>query len=120
MVTKKPRKQRKALREAPLHKKQKLLASHLSKELRKKYKKRNMPVRKGDEVKILRGTYRGQAGKIARVNLKKLKVYMEKIKRKKVSGEEVAVPFRPSNLMITSLNLDDKKRQKILERKEKK
>jgi len=116
--SKKPKKQRKFLYTAPLHLRRKMLASHLSKELREKYKRRSLPVRKGDEVLVMRGKLKGKIGKIARINLKKYRVYIEGITRKRTVGTEVQVPIHPSNLQLTNLNLADKKRIKVLERKE--
>ena len=77
----KSRKQRKFLYTAPLHLKRGILASHLSKELRKLYKRRAMPLRKGDEVKVMRGNFKGKIGKIAKVNYKKYRVYIEGVTR---------------------------------------
>jgi large subunit ribosomal protein L24 len=116
MVSKKPRKQRKALYQAPLHKRQKLVAASLSKDLRKQFKRRSLPVRKGDEVKVMRGEFKGKTGKVVKVDLKHLKVYIDGITRKKSTGEEVRVPIHPSNLMIIKADLSDKMRQKIIER----
>jgi len=118
--SKKPRKQRKFLFTAPLHLRRKFLASHFSKELREKYKTRSLPVRRGDEVEIMRGDFKGKRGKISRVDLKKYKTYIEGITRKRTTGVDVQVPIHPSNLKIINLNLEDKRRIKILERKAKK
>jgi len=115
--SKKPRKQRKFLYQAPLHLRRKMLAAHLSKELREKYKTRSLPVRKGDEVEVMRGEYKGRKGKIIRVDTKKYKVYVEGITRKRTDGTERLVPIHPSNLKIINLNLEDKRRVKILERR---
>lgn len=115
--SKKARKQRKFLYKAPLHLRRKMLAAHLSKELREKYKRRSLPVRKGDEVEIMRGEFKKRRGKIVRIDLKKYRVYVEGITRKKTTGAEVLVPIHPSNLKIVNLNLDDKERLKVLERK---
>lgn len=90
---------------------------NLSKELRKKYGKRNFPVVKGDGVKIARGKFKGKTGKIMDVNLKKLKVTIDGIYRTKKDGTKIAVKFDPSKLQIKELNLDDKKRKEALERK---
>lgn len=120
LKSKKPKKQRKALYAAPLHKRRKLLSAHLSKELREKYKRRSLPVRKGDEVKIMCGSFKGKVGKVSRVDLKKLKVYVEGITRKRTVGTEVQVPIHPSNLMIINPDLSDKRRLAILERSSKK
>ena len=116
-TSKKPRKQRKFLYTAPLHLKRKMLSSHLSKVLREKYKKRSMPARKGDEVLVMRGKFKGKTGKISRIDLKKQRVYIDGISRKRTVGTEVLVPIPSSNVQITNLNLDDKRRVKVLERK---
>ena len=113
----KARKQRKFLYTAPLHLKRKILASHLSKELREKFKRRALPLKKGDEIQVMRGKFKGKTGKIARVNYKKYRVYIEGITRKRTVGTEAQVGLHPSKLKIVNLNLDDKRRQKVLERK---
>jgi large subunit ribosomal protein L24 len=115
-MSKKPSKQRKALYQAPLHKRQKLVSAHLSKELRKQWKRRSLSLRKGDEVKVMRGQFRGQTGKISKVNLRKIRIWVEGIKRKKTTGEETTVSFHPSNLMIINAPIEDPKRRKIIER----
>lgn len=114
--SKKPSKQRKFLYQAPLHKRRKFLCAHLSKELRKQYNRRSFPIRKGDEVKVMKGKYKGTRGKVSKVDLKELKIYIENVKRRKVSGEEVHVPIRPSNLLILNPVMKDPKRKKAIER----
>lgn len=116
--SKKPRKQRKFIYTAPLHLRRKLLSGHLSKELREKYKRRALPLRKGDEIQIMRGKFKGRTGKVSRVNYKKYRVYLEGVTRRRTVGTEAQVPFHPSKLKIINLNLDDKRRVKIVERKE--
>ncbi len=115
--SKQPRKQRKFRYNAPLHKRQKMVSAHLAKDLRKQYKRRAMPLRKGDEVKVMNGKYRGSYGKIEKIDLQKLKVKVENIKTKKTTGEEVAISMDPSNLLITKLELADKKRFAMIKRK---
>lgn len=115
--SKQPRKQRKYRYNAPLHIKQKFVHAHLSKELKKKYKRRSLGLRKGDKVKVMRGQYKKHIGKVERIALKKNKVYVEGIEITKKDGTKTTYPIDPSNLMITELNLDDKMRQKILDRK---
>jgi large subunit ribosomal protein L24 len=119
MKSKKPGKQRKAIYQAPLHKKHKFLSAHLSKDLRKQFNKRSLPVRKGDEVKVMRGKFKGTTGKILRVDLRKLKVYVDNVKRKRVSGEEIHVPVHSSNLLIINPILEDPRRKKVIERAKK-
>jgi large subunit ribosomal protein L24 len=117
--SKQVRKQRKYRYNAPLHAKQKFVHAHLSKELKKKYKTRNLGLRKGDKVKVVRGQFRKHAGNVERIDLKKTKVYVSGIEVTKKDGSKTTYPIDPSNVVITELNLDDKVRQKILERKTK-
>ena len=116
--SKKPRKQKKYVFNLPLHIRRTLLSTLLSKELRKKYNKRNITVRKGDKVKILRGQFKKKTGEVTNVNMKKFKIYIEGIENIKKDGSKAAYPIPPSNTMIIELNLDDRKRKKILERKQ--
>lgn len=102
---------------APLHIKQKFLHVHLSKELKKKYNRRNLGLKKGDKVKMVRGQFKKQMGKVDRIDLKRTKVYISGIEIIKKDGSKTNYPIDPSNLVITELNLDDKMRQKILDRK---
>ena len=114
-----PRKQRKYRVNAPLNKKHKLLSANLNKELRKKYNKRNIPLVKGDKIKIMLGEFKGKIGKINTVDNYKLRVSVEGIQKTKKDGTKVHVYFDSSNLQIQELNLEDKKRKNILERKTK-
>ncbi|MBU0894339.1 MAG: 50S ribosomal protein L24 [Nanoarchaeota archaeon] len=111
-ASKQPRKQRKYLANAPLHLRKKFLSVNLSRELRKKTGKRNIPVIKGDSVKVMRGKFKTKRGKVSEVKLKKISVVVEGIQIKKQDGSKVNVKLRPSNLQIFELNLEDKKRAK--------
>jgi len=117
--SKKPKKQRKYEKTAPLHERRKMMASHLSEELRKEHKKRNFPVRKGDEVVVMRGKFKKKSGKVSRVDTGKYKVYIEGLTIRKTDGTERLAPIHPSNLKITKLELGDKKRVASLNRKPK-
>lgn len=105
-----PRKQRKYFYNAPLHKKHKFLSAQLSKSLREKYGKRNLPLRKGDEVLVMRGSFRKKKAKIISSDLKASRIILEGIQRSKKDGTKVNVYFHPSSLQIQSLNIEDKKR----------
>jgi len=112
------RKQRKYRAHAPYHIKQKFLGAHLSKELREKYKIRSFPIRKGDRVKILRGSWKGKEGKVDSISRKYSKIFLDTIKEKNADGTERFIPIHPSNVIITSLLLEDKKRmEKITKQK---
>ncbi len=110
-ASKQPRKQRKYLANAPLHLRKKLLGTNLSKELRKKYGKRTIAVKKGDTVKIMKGKFKGKKGKVNEVGLKPLKVLVDGIQVKKQDGSKANIKLQPSNLQIIELNLEDKKRK---------
>ena len=109
-ASKRPSKQRKWRYNAPRHLRSAMLSAHLSKDLRKRYGRRGVPLRRGDEVKIVRGGFKKKTGKILELNADKAKVFIGGIQRTKKDGTKVNVPIDPSNLMITSLDLEDKKR----------
>lgn len=48
---------------------------------------RSMPIRKDDEVTVVRGTYKGREGKVVQVYRKKWVIHIERITREKVNGE---------------------------------
>ena len=112
----KPRKQRKEMFNAPLHKRRKLISAHLEENLLLKYDKRGLPVVKGDIVKVMRGSFRGHEDKVANVNVKKRNLEIEGITMSKADGNKIAKPISPSNVMIVKLNLTDKWRRRKLER----
>lgn len=114
--SKKPSKQIKFKANAPLHIKRKLLSARLSKDLTKKHGKRNFPLRKGDKVKIVRGNYYGTTGKVELVDTKYQRVYIENTERIKRDGTKSLYPVHPSNVIITELIMNDKKRKESLER----
>jgi len=113
--SKQPRKQRKYRFRAPLHVRHAMMAAPLSKALRKKYKKRNMPVRKGDRVRIMVGKHKKQTGVIGHVDLREMRITIEGIQVTRKDGTSMPVPFQPSNLEIIELVLTDKKRMEVLQ-----
>ena len=115
----KPGKQRKALFNAPLHLKKKMLSAPLSPELREKYGVKRLPVRKGDIVRIMRGDWKGHEGKVVRVDIKRVRIFVEGVQRKKADQTPVYYPIHPSKVMIIKLDLSDKWRKKIIERRAK-
>jgi large subunit ribosomal protein L24 len=113
------RKQIKYRANAPLHIKHKLMASHLSADLRKKHGKRTVGIRKDDKVKIMRGQFKGLTGKVERVNTKREYIYVRGAEMTKKDGTKSFYPLHPSNLMILELNLSDKKRVEAIGRAKK-
>ena len=93
------------------------MSTPLSKELRQKYNVRSMPIRKDDEVQVVRGNHKSQQiGKIVQVYRKKFVVHIERIQREKANGASVHVGIHPSKILIVKLKID-KDRKRILERK---
>ncbi|MFH1399364.1 MAG: 50S ribosomal protein L24 [Candidatus Woesearchaeota archaeon] len=115
--SKAPGKQRKYRARAPLHIKRKFMGAHLSPELRKSHGRRAIIVRKDDKVKVMRGQFSGLSGKVDRVDISGVKVYVRGVETTKKDGTKVFYPLHPSNLMITELNLSDKKRVAALKRR---
>lgn len=113
-----PRKQRKQLYNAPAHLRHKLMAAPLSPQLTASKTVKTLPVRKGDTVRIMRGDNKGFEGKISRVDLKNYRIYLEGLTREKVDGTAIFLPVHPSKVMIKNLNLNDKWRKAIVDRKE--
>merc|ERR1712102_280320 len=104
---------------APSHIRRKIMSAPLSKELRAKYNVRSMPIRKDDEVQVVRGHYKGQqVGKVVQCYRKKFCVYIERIQREKANGASVYVGIHPSKVCIVKLKMD-KDRKKILDRRAK-
>ena len=93
------------------------MSAALSKELREKHHARSMPVRKDDEVIVVRGSYKGREGKITQVYRKKWVIHIERVTRDKVNGAPVQVGIHPSNVVITKIKLD-KDRKNLLDRKD--
>lgn len=112
------RKQRKYLYNSPLHLKQKQVHVHLSKSLRDKHGLRNIQVKKGDKIKVLRGQHKNKEGKVDRVNLKSGKVYVSGIEYIKKEGARMPVALTSSNLMVVDLVAGDKKRKQKLNNKD--
>mmetsp|Transcript_12715 Transcript_12715/g.18226 ORF Transcript_12715/g.18226 Transcript_12715/m.18226 type:complete len:144 (+) Transcript_12715:68-499(+) len=112
------RKSRKAHFTAPSSVRRIIMSAALSSELRKKHNVRSMPVRKDDEVSVVRGTYKGREGKVIQCYRKKWVIHIDRITREKQSGATVQVGIHPSKCVITKLKLD-KDRRAILERKDK-
>jgi len=110
--SKQPRKQRKALYNAPLHLRNSVMSAMLSKELKEKYGKNALPVKKGDTVKVLRGSFKGIEGEVSKVDYSGYKIIVEGVVNKKQDGKETPYPIHPSNVMITKMDDSDEKRLK--------
>ncbi len=114
MVSKQPRKQRKALYTAKLHKRQKHISAHASDTLRKRYGKRTLGLKKGDTVEIVRGDFSGHSGKVEKVSLRKMRINVSGASVKKTDGTDRYYPVHPSKVTITKLDTSDERRMKKL------
>merc|ERR1739848_616041 len=116
MVSGSRRKQRNRHFNAPSHVRRKIMSSSLSKDLRQKHNVRSIPIRKDDEVQVVRGHYKGQSGKVVQVYRKKFCIHIERIHRDKANGASTHVGIHPSKVAIQKLKMD-RDRKRILERK---
>ncbi len=111
IASKQPRKQRRARYNAPLHLRGSLLHAPLADELKNKYSKRCLRVVKGDTVRVIRGDDAGKEGLVDIVLVAKTKIVVDGVSVKKADGTEVPRPIDPSNVVITKLNLADRRRE---------
>merc|ERR1739847_29059 len=79
------------------------------------YNVRAVPIRKDDEVMVVRGSKKNNEGKVTACYRRKWVIHVEKIIRDKANGAQVPVGIHPSNVVITKLKLD-KDREALLER----
>lgn len=109
------RKSRAAHFSAPSSERRTIMSAPLSKELREKYNVRSIPIRKDDEVTIVRGSNKGREGKVTSVYRLKYVIHVERVTRDKANGQSVPLGIHPSNVVISKLKLD-KDREDILAR----
>jgi len=106
-----PRKQRKARYNAPSHVSTRYLNAPLTESLREQYKKKTLRVVKGDTVKVTRGDFIGEEGLVDAVDTKNAKLVVHGVFSTKADGTEVPRAVDASNVQITKLNLNDKRRE---------
>ncbi|KAF9938590.1 hypothetical protein BGZ67_010678 [Mortierella alpina] len=111
------RKSRKAHFSAPSDLRRKIMSASLSKELREKHSARSIPIRKDDEVMVVRGSFKGREGKVVQVYRRKWVIHIERVNREKANGASVAVGIHPSKVVVTKVHMD-KDRKDLLERKD--
>lgn len=112
----KPDKVRKKFANVPTRERAlKIARAMLSTELKAKYTANSVRVRPGDSVKLVRGEYAGVEGKIQKVFPADGRVTVEGVTREKIAGGTTPLRIHTSNLVVTSLNLEDKFRRQKLE-----
>ncbi|MFW9991554.1 MAG: 50S ribosomal protein L24 [Candidatus Odinarchaeota archaeon] len=117
--TKSPKKNRRRVRNQPLHRNRKKLNVSLSADLREKHGIRNLPVRKGDVVSLIKGkdTLIGEKKRVMTVSTSKMKLQIDGVKLNKTDGTEVLRWVSPANIKIVQLGKVDQFRQKIIDRR---
>lgn len=118
--SKQARKQRKALYNAPVHIKGKMVSSHLSEELAKEVGKRSVRVIKGDTVKVVRGDEEifGLEGRVTDVDTESGRLMIEGVTVKKADNKMESRSVHASNVVVTKLELKDQWRKDKLQKKE--
>ncbi len=76
---------------------------------------RSIPIRKDDEVTIIRGSNKGREGKVTSVYRLKYLIHIERVSREKSNGQSVPIGVHPSKVVVSKLKMD-KDRESILER----
>ena len=95
----------------------KQLSCALSKDLRKKYGKRNARIIEGDTAKIVRGEFSGVDGKVTKISIPERGVNIEGVKKEKLKGDKFDVYVHTTNIILTALDSGDKWRINKLEGK---
>jgi large subunit ribosomal protein L24 len=109
-----PRRQRRALYNADPFERRKRMTAPLSKELRGRFKLRALPVRKGDTVRILAGSFVGREERIAKVDRRSYSVTLDNVTLKTAEEKMKPLSIRTAHLVITRLNLADPWRRRVL------
>lgn len=109
-----PRRQRKALYTATTFERRRRMAVPLSRELRTRYGRRSLPVRKGDTVRVLSGSYLGREERVAKVDRRGYAVTLDNVTGKAADAKLKPLAIRPAHLVLTRLNLSDPWRRRVL------
>ena len=109
-----PRRQRKALYTASSFQRRRRMTVPLSRDLRRRFHARSLPLRKGDTVRVLSGSFVGREERVAKVDRRAYSVILDNVTLK--TGEEKLkpLPLRTNHLVITRLNLSDPWRRRGL------
>jgi large subunit ribosomal protein L24 len=105
-----PSKQRKYRRNAPNHVKDKMISANLNDVLRDELDTRSLQLNLGDRVKVMRGDFKESSGIVSKIDRDRQKVYINGLEAEKQDGTQRELPFKPSNLQIQALNLENMER----------
>jgi large subunit ribosomal protein L26e len=113
-----PRRQRKALYTAHSAERRVRMGVPLSRELRSRFHARTIPVRKGDTVRVLSGSFAGREERVAKVHRRDYRVTLDNVTLKTAEEKLKPLTLSVGNLVITRLNLSDPWRRRSLRVKE--
>lgn len=113
-TSRQPRRQRRALFTATSFERRRRMSVPLSRELRTRYGRRSLPVRKGDTVRILSGSYVGREERVAKIDRRSYSVTLDNVTGKTADQKMKPLPVRTSHLLLTRLNLADAWRRRVL------
>ena len=119
VLSKQPRKQRKALYNSKNHQRSKLLSTRLSDFLRDEYGIKRLPLRVGDNVRICRGEFKEFEGQVLEIT-KNQRAKIKEATFEKTDGTQFHPAIHISNLVITKFTKEKKMdpwRASIIERK---
>ncbi|HEV2449447.1 MAG TPA: 50S ribosomal protein L24 [Thermoplasmata archaeon] len=114
VVSRLPRKQRRYHFTAPASVRRRWLSAPLSRELRARYGRRQLPIRKGDSVLVTSGSYVGREERVAKIDTRGGTITLDNVTLKKADAKLKELPLRPSHLLLTRLNLSDPWRRRRL------
>jgi len=109
-----PRRQRKALYSADSFERRLRMGVPLSRELRSRFRRRAVPIRKGDTVRVLSGSFAGREERVAKVHRRDYRVTLDNVTLKTAEDKLKPLTLGVSNLVITRLNLSDAWRRRSL------
>jgi ribosomal protein uL24 len=109
-----PRRQRKALYTADSFERRIRMTVPLSRELRARFHRRSLPVRKGDTVRVLAGSFEGREERVARVDRRGYTVTLDNVTLKAADEKMKPLSLGVGHLVITRLNLSDPWRRRAM------
>ena len=109
-----PRRQRKSYFTADTFERRRRMTVLLSRELRGRFRRRSVPVRKGDTVRVLSGSFVGREERVAKVDRRRYSVTLDNVTLKTADEKLKPLPLRLNHLVITRLNLADAWRRRAL------
>jgi large subunit ribosomal protein L26e len=109
-----PRRQRKALYTAPSSERRIRMTVPLSRELRARFHRRAIPLRKGDTVRVLSGSFEGREERVAKVDRRGYAVTLDNVTLKTADEKMKPLSLGVGHLVITRLNLSDPWRRRSM------